>query len=302
MLLNQCGAETTIEDSMEGSYSVFVYSYLTKRKAEFDAEELEESDEGLGDEKVKIDEREADKALLEEHEWDMDGSDGLEYHSSTNSDHSSVDLKSNARKRKAEFEFEEEEEEESDDEEEGVDDGRGKIEEEPEARIDYLKAPEWDVDSFDGLEYYSSPEPILSSDEELFTEEEMEHYRIFKRQMIESKGFYGDRELRPSFHFKGISPMKLEQRALPNQNYRQFWQEMVYVCLQKLNQDKHSNVEFVEVVRGYYRPGPRSKSYITFMAREKPDGPLVEYQAKCMVTLDRKRHPILCRPAPTPMP
>ncbi|XP_010424631.1 PREDICTED: myb-like protein V [Camelina sativa] len=163
-----------IEDSMEGSNSVFVYSYLTKRKAEFDAEELEESDEELGDEKVKIDDREADKALLEEHEWDMDGSDGLEYHSSTNSDHSSMDLKSNVRKRKAEFEAGEEEveEEESDEEEEGVDDGRAKIEEEPKARIDYLKAPEWDVDSFDGLEYYSSPEPILSSsDEEFFPEE-----------------------------------------------------------------------------------------------------------------------------------
>ncbi|XP_010431182.1 PREDICTED: uncharacterized protein LOC104715475 [Camelina sativa] len=243
MLLNQCGAETTIEDSMEA----------------------------------------------------------------TNSDHSSVDFRSNARKRKAEFEpgeeEEEEEEEESDEEEEGVGDGRAKIEEEPEARIDYLKAPEWDVDSFDGLEYYSSPEPILSSsDEEFFPEEARQHYRIFKRQMIESKGFYGDRELRPTFHYKGISPMKLEQEALPDQNFRQFWQEMVYVCLQKLNQDKDLNVEFIEVVRGYYRPGPRSKSYIIFMAREKPDGPLVEYQAKCMVTLDGESHPILCRPAPTLMP
>lgn len=66
---------------------------------------------------------------------------------------------------------------------------------------------------------------------------------------------------------------------------------------------KDPKVEFVEVVRGHYRGGPRSKSYITFMAREKPDGPLVEYQAKAMVTLDRKRHPILCRPTPpTPNP
>lgn len=65
---------------------------------------------------------------------------------------------------------------------------------------------------------------------------------------------------------------------------------------------KGSNVEFVEVVRANYRGGPRPKSYITFMAREKPDGPLVEYQAKGMATLDRKKHPILCRPAPMPKP
>ncbi|CAD5327039.1 unnamed protein product [Arabidopsis thaliana] len=126
-----------------------------------------------------------------------------------------------------------------------------KIEEREGGGIDYLKVLEWDVDSFDGLEDYSSPEVLFSSDEEPFSEEAVQHYCLFKRQMIESK---------------------------------------------------ESNVELVEIVRGYYRAGPRSKSYITFMAREKPDGPLVEYQAKCMVTLDRKRHPILCRPAPTPKP
>lgn len=37
------------------------------------------------------------------------------------------------------------------------------------------------------------------------------------------------------------------------------------------------------------------------MAREKPDGPLVEYQAKCMLTLDGKMHPIVCRPSNTPI-
>ncbi|XP_010431209.1 PREDICTED: glutamic acid-rich protein-like [Camelina sativa] len=136
MLLNQCGAETTIEDSMEA----------------------------------------------------------------TNSDRSSVDFKSNARKRKADFEpgeEEEEEEEESDEEEEGVDDGRGKTEEEPKAIIDCLEAPEWDVDSFDGLEYYSSPEVLFSSEDEPFSEESKEHYRIFKRQMIESKEFTGILSLGP---------------------------------------------------------------------------------------------------------
>ncbi|KAG7557737.1 Cystatin-related plant [Arabidopsis suecica] len=211
---------------------------------------------------------------------------------------SSMVVDSYPKKRKAEFDPEEEEEEESDGENEEPSDPKAKIEE-PKAETDYyLKVPEWDVDSFNGLEYYSSPEAILSSDEEPLPEEGLEHYRIFKRQMIESKGFYGDPELKPYYHYKGICPMNLELEALTDKNFRQFWEEMVYVCLQKLNQEKDSNVELVEVVRGYYRPGPRSKSYITFMAREKPDGPLVEYQAKCMVTLDRKRHPILCRPVP----
>lgn len=65
---------------------------------------------------------------------------------------------------------------------------------------------------------------------------------------------------------------------------------------------KDPKLEFVEVVRGNYRGGRRSKSYITFMAREMPYGDLVEYQAKAMVTLDLKRHPILCRRAPPPKP
>ncbi|CAE6138148.1 unnamed protein product [Arabidopsis arenosa] len=90
--------------------------------------------------------------------------------------------------------------------------------------------------------------------------------------------------------------------ALDGKTFREFWEEMVYVCLQKHNQVKDLNVELVEVVRGNFHGGPRSKSYITFMAREKPDGPLVEYQAKSMLTLDGKIHPILCRPSPMPKP
>ncbi|CAH8273281.1 unnamed protein product [Arabidopsis lyrata] len=192
---------------------------------------------------------------------------------------SSVVVSSCLTKRKAEFDPEEEEEEESDGE---IEEGKAKVEERKAGGIDYLKVPEWDVDSFDGLEYYSSPEVLFSSEDEPFSEESIQHYRLFKRQMIESKGFYGDPALRPFDHYRGIKPMGLEWEALTDKDFRAYWEEMVYVCLQKLNKDKDSNVELVEVVRGYYRAGPRSKSYITFMAREKPDGPLVEYQAKCM--------------------
>ncbi|EOA21586.1 hypothetical protein CARUB_v10001998mg [Capsella rubella] len=150
--------------------------------------------------------------------------------------------------------FDQEEEEEAnvgENEEEGSDDEEV-IYAEPEAEIDMLEVPEWDVDSFDGLEYYSSPDTDYSSGDEMpypDMEKANKHYRIYKRQIIESK-----------------------------------------VC----------SVEFVEVVRGNFHGGPRSKSYITFMAREKPDGPLVEYQAKSMLTLDGNVHPILCRPSPMP--
>ncbi|KAF3546638.1 hypothetical protein DY000_02001999 [Brassica cretica] len=182
-------------------------------------------------------------------------------------------------KRKAEFEPEEEEEDE-------WEESDGEISE-----SEMLQAPEWDVDSFDGVEYYSSPDVQLStlSDEE----EAIEDYNIIKRQLIDSKGFYADPNRKHIYHYKGICPVGLDRIALPDRTFRDYWEEMVH----------EPKVDFVEVVRGHYRGGPRSKSYITFMAREKPDGPLVEYQAKAMVTLDRKRHPILCRPTPpTPNP
>ncbi|CAA7047008.1 unnamed protein product [Microthlaspi erraticum] len=147
-------------------------------------------------------------------------------------------------------ELEPEEEEESDGEIEQGSDEKPKTDDPEDEILEILQAPEWDVDSFDGLEYYSSAEEELSSplsDEDVA----VEHYNMDKRQLINSKD---------------------------------------------------PKLEFVEVVRGNYRGGRKSKSYITFMAREKPDGPVVEYQAKAMVTLDLKRHLILCRPAPMPKP
>ncbi|KAL0746396.1 hypothetical protein Bca101_028398 [Brassica carinata] len=165
------------------------------------------------------------------------------------------------REPKAELDPEDEEESDGEIEED-------KIEESEDDKIDLLEVPEWDVDSFDGVVYTSSSEPDLPPRYQPYEnmENAKEHYRIYKQQLITSKGFMVDPLLRPS---------------------------------DRHNQDKDSNVEFVEVVRENYRGGPRPKSYITFMAREKPDGPLVEYQAKAMATLDRKFHPILCRPAPT---
>ncbi|VVB07132.1 unnamed protein product [Arabis nemorensis] len=178
---------------------------------------------------------------------------------------SSMDVNSYLKKRKAEADPKKEEGEESD----------GEVEEcrdyEPEPKIDWLKPPDWDVESFDGVEYYSSDVVLSSDDDELV----IEHNRVCKRQIIESKGFYVDPELRPGVRFGAGS--------LPRLNH--LWL-------------KDPKVEFVQVVRGNKSGAPRSKSYITFMAREKPDGPLVEYQAKGLLTFNGIRHPVLCRPAP----
>ncbi|KAG7553085.1 Cystatin-related plant [Arabidopsis thaliana x Arabidopsis arenosa] len=179
-------------------------------------------------------------------------------------DVSSVVVNSYLTKRKAEFDLEEEEQsvgenEEGSDEESKMD--------EPEAKFDiYVN----DVDSFEGLEYYSSSDLELSSDEQPYSDMEKanKHYHIYKRQIIESKGFYAEREFSLGYNYKRIFPMSLEKEALHGKTFR-----------------------------GNCHGGPRAKSYITFMAREKPDGPLVEYQAKSMLTLDGKIHPILCRPS-----
>ncbi|XP_019092459.1 PREDICTED: uncharacterized protein LOC104744713 isoform X2 [Camelina sativa] len=157
--------------------------------------------------------------------------------------------------------------------------------------------PEWDVDSFEGLEYHSSQE-----ENELSDQEAEGKWRRYKRLVVESKGFYVEPGLRPRYCFSGIKPVSnLEFSAGFGQTYREYFAEMACLCLQKYNQEKSEiNVEFVEVVRGNYTTGSRSKSYITFMAREKPDGPLVEYQAKVWCTfVQHENYPILCRPAPT---
>lgn len=54
---------------------------------------------------------------------------------------------------------------------------------------DPMAEPAWDVDSFEDEKYYSSPETDLPSDEQPYdkTENAREHYRIYKRQLIDSK-------------------------------------------------------------------------------------------------------------------
>ncbi|AEE74279.1 Cystatin/monellin superfamily protein [Arabidopsis thaliana] len=145
----------------------------------------------------------------------------------------------------------------------------------------WFKVPEWDVDSFEGLEYNSS-----EYKNEFSNDEDENQWRRFKRQLIENKGFYVERELWPWYNYSDYKVVpNLDLPASFGQTYRGF------------------DVEFVEVVRGIFSAGSRSKSFITFMAREKPDGPPVEYQAKVWCTVVRNQnYPILCRRALTTKP
>ncbi|KAG7576168.1 Cystatin-related plant, partial [Arabidopsis thaliana x Arabidopsis arenosa] len=154
--------------------------------------------------------------------------------------------------------------------------------------------PEWDLDSFDCLEYDSSEE-----EDEMSNEEDEQKWRRFKRQLIESKGFYVEPELMPMYNYSRFKPVgDLERSAGHGQTYREFFAEMACLCLKTFNQYKGLNVEFVEVLRGAFTAGSKSKVYISFMAKEKPDWPLVEYQCKVCCTVVRNvNYPILCRPA-----
>jgi len=61
-------------------------------------------------------------------------------------------------------------------------------------------------------------------------------------------------------------------------------------------------LKLVNVVRATERGAAAWRLYITFMAQEYRDGPLVEYQAKVIVFLgdEENRFPVLCRESPKP--
>ncbi|KAG7550939.1 Cystatin-related plant, partial [Arabidopsis thaliana x Arabidopsis arenosa] len=134
------------------------------------------------------------------------------------------------------------------------------------------KEPEWDVDSYDGREYESDPE-----DRKHFTsEEQYNEYRLDKLELLESKGFIPD-------YANGIYPFgDLEASAGENRTNRDELTHLASLCFKKLNEYKGKCVELVSIERATVSGGARWKIYITCMAREYEDGPLVEYQAKVM--------------------
>ncbi|XP_010486037.1 PREDICTED: 30 kDa salivary gland allergen Aed a 3-like [Camelina sativa] len=257
---------------------------LTKRKAESDqveqsggeAQESGDGNEESGDEAEESGDEDEGSGDEDEESGDGDEESGDEAEESGDGDEESGDG-----------------DEESGDEDDYVD---------PDEELlhpTWWKVPEWDVDSFDGLEYDSS-----EYKDEFPDEEDEKEWRRFKRQLIENKGFYVDPELWSMYNYSDYKVVpNLDLDAGFDQTYGEYFAEMACLCLKKYNKDKGSNVEFVEVVRGIFTAGSRSKSYITFMAKEKPDGPLVEYQAKVWSTvIQNENYPILCRPAPTAKP
>ncbi|KAJ0243684.1 Cystatin/monellin superfamily protein [Hirschfeldia incana] len=148
--------------------------------------------------------------------------------------------------------------------------------------------PEWDVDR--GREYKSDPDY-----REIFSDEERyEQYRIDNRKAFNSKGFI----YKP---LSGSYPIKyLDEVGYDNTTTREKMTNLANLCIKKLNETKGKTVEFVQIVRVFKRWAAAWKSSITFMARESPNGLLVEYQAK-VVTFPgdcKAPIPILCRPSP----
>lgn len=152
--------------------------------------------------------------------------------------------------------------------------------------------PQWDVDSYDGREYESDPE-----DRKLFSDdEEYEKYRRERRRAFDSKGFIYE-------PLSGNYPIKdLEALVYPNVTSRELMTDLANLCVKKLNETEKKTVELVEIVRVIVLGGGTRKAYITFMAPESLNGPLIEYQAKVVTYAKNLKPPvpILCRPSPIP--
>ncbi|XP_020878214.1 uncharacterized protein LOC9307818 isoform X3 [Arabidopsis lyrata subsp. lyrata] len=148
--------------------------------------------------------------------------------------------------------------------------------------------PEWDVDSFDGHEFKINPRvrKMYGSNQQLYDE-----YYNDRLEAFNSKGFLPD-------PLNGIYNLHIDGQG----NHRDLAANLANVCVQKFDETKGTTLEFVSVVRVTVNGAATWKLYITFMAREFRDGPLVEYQAKVIHAIGTVEppFPILCRPSPKP--
>ncbi|KAJ4908258.1 Cystatin/monellin superfamily protein [Raphanus sativus] len=148
--------------------------------------------------------------------------------------------------------------------------------------------PEWDKDSYDDHElvFDADGRKGFSSDK-AYAE-----FREYKTMCFKNRGFIDD-------PFRSIYPIRDLDDLWTTTTNRQYLTDIASLCVKKLNEQNGSSVEVVSIVRGNLKPGGGWKLYITFMAREYPNGPPVEYQAKAMDFAGNKipPFPILCRPA-----
>uniref|UniRef100_M4CQA0 Cystatin domain-containing protein n=1 Tax=Brassica campestris TaxID=3711 RepID=M4CQA0_BRACM len=151
--------------------------------------------------------------------------------------------------------------------------------------------PEWDKDSYDGYEL------VFDSDgrEGFPNDEEYQEFREYKTKAWKNRGFLEDpfRSIYPILDLEDLWSDRVKVSR------RQYLANIASLCVKKLNEEKGSSVEVVSIVRSNLKAGGGFKLYITFMAREHPDGPLVEYQAKAMDFAGgiKPPFPILCIPA-----
>ncbi|XP_048615363.1 uncharacterized protein LOC125587957 [Brassica napus] len=151
----------------------------------------------------------------------------------------------------------------------------------------------WDVDSFDDESEYQPPDRMCP------IEEEIKLMRLYRPKMNRSKGFYVDGETYPG-ETVFFSQVDLDER-FPGIELtgREHMQSLVDLALEKYNNIKETNVTCESIVRANLTRVNGYKLYITFMARESPEGELVEYQAKTERKVwQRKYHAMFCRPTP----
>ncbi|KAL0865650.1 hypothetical protein Bca101_044768 [Brassica carinata] len=151
----------------------------------------------------------------------------------------------------------------------------------------------WGFDSFEGDDYeYPDESPEDDDDRE---------YRKYVRHYHETRGFKVDKEMIPKNLFQGLRGLNLDRYFFkPNLTGRDYMEVMVKVAIDKYNQTESSYADSDHIVRVVVRMSTGVKAYITFtfMAKETPEGELVEYQAKTERKAWQKNiHAIFCRPA-----
>ncbi|KAJ4914801.1 Cystatin/monellin superfamily protein [Raphanus sativus] len=164
------------------------------------------------------------------------------------------------------------------------DEGSGEedIEEDIEEKKDSSETDQvWGFDSFEGDDYESPDESPEDDDER--------EYRRYVRHYHETRGFKVDKEMIPKNLFQGLRGLNLDRYFIkPNLTGREYMEIMV----------KNKMLTLDHIVRVVVRMSTGVKAYITFMAKETPDGELVEYQAKTERKVWQKDiHAIFCRPA-----
>ncbi|CAA7022782.1 unnamed protein product [Microthlaspi erraticum] len=151
------------------------------------------------------------------------------------------------------------------------------------------REPEWGYDSFEGQEL--KIHPLVRKTYQ--TQELYDQYYEKRRLAFESKGFLSD----PT---RAIYDVYMEGSMRGHNSARDWVAYLANLCVQKYNETEGKTVELVNVVRATHIGLGKWKMYITFMAREHYDGPLVEYQAKVIYDFAEvdPPFPILCRPSP----